>query len=224
MMEFLVDNIFVEFGGQIFQQTIGIPMGTNCAPLLADLFLYSYEAEFIQEQLRKGNKNLASKFNLTFRYIDDVLSINNDAISNYLHIIYPPELEINETTESHCSASYLDLFLEFDRQGKLSTKIYDKRDDFNFPIVNFPYLSSNIPSSPAYGVFTSQLIRYARASSLYKDFIDRSMLLAKKLLTQGYEMPKLISSLKKFYGRHHELVDRYDVHVSKMSRDILGIP
>ena len=142
----------------------------------------------------------------------------------YLHIIYPPELEINETTESYCSASYLDIFLEFDRQGKLNTKIYDKRDDFNFPIVNFPYLSSNIPSSPAYGVFTSQLIRYARASSLYKDFIDRSMLLAKKLLTQGYEMPKLISSLKKFYGRHHELVDRYDVHVSKMSRDILGIP
>ena len=203
MMEFLVDNIFVEFGGQIFQQTIGIPMGTNCAPLLADLFLYSYEAEFMQEQLRKGNKNLASKFNLTFRYIDDVLSINNDAISNYLHFIYPPELEINETTESHCSASYLDLFLEFDRQGKLSTKIYDKRDDFNFPIVNFPYLTSNIPASPAYGVFTSQLIRYARASSLYKDFIDRSMLLARKLLTQGYEMPRLVSSLRKFYGRHH---------------------
>ena len=150
---------------------------------------------------------MASKFNLTFRYIDDVLSINNDAISNYLHLIYPPELEINETTESHCSASYLDLFLEFDRQGKLSTKIYDKRDDFNFPIVNFPFLSSNIPSSPAYGVFTSQLIRYARASSLYKDFIDRSMLLAKKLLTQGYQMPKLISSLKRLYGRHHVIVD-----------------
>ena len=99
----------------------------------------------------------------------------------------------------------------------------DKRDDFNFPIVNFPFLSSNIPSSPAYGVFTSQLIRYARASSLYKDFIDRSMLLAKKLLTQGYQMPKLISSLKKFYGRHHVLVDKYDVQVSKMSHDILGV-
>ena len=224
MLEFLVDNIFVEFGGQIFQQTIGIPMGTNCAPLLADLFLYSYEADFMQEQLRRGNKNLASKFNLTFRYIDDVLSINNDTISNYLHMIYPPELEINETTESHCSASYLDLFLDFDRHGKLHTRIYDKRDDFNFPIVNFPYLSSNIPSSPAYGVFVSQLIRFARASSLYKDFLDRSMLLAKKLLTQGYQLPKLISSLKKFYGRHHELVDRYNVHVSKLSRDIFIVP
>ena len=73
MLEFLIDNIFVECGGQIFQQTIGIPMGTNCAPLLADLFLYSYEAEFIQNLLKSGNKKMATQFNLTFRYIDDVL-------------------------------------------------------------------------------------------------------------------------------------------------------
>ena len=82
-------------------------MGTNRAHCL---LIYSYEAEFMQEQLRKGNKNLASKFYLTFRYIDGVISINNDAISNYLHIIYPPELEINETTESQFSASYLNIF------------------------------------------------------------------------------------------------------------------
>ena len=195
MLEFLVDNIFVEFGGQIFQQTIGIPMGTNCAPLLADLFLYSYEAQFIQDQLSKGNKNVASRFNWTFRYIDDVLSINNKDISSYLDIIYPPELEINETTESPISASYLDLYLKFDKQGKLTTRIYDKRDDFNFPIDNFPFLSSNIPTSPSYCVFVSQLIRYARASSLYTDFIDRSVLLARKLLRQRYQLPRLESIL-----------------------------
>ena len=86
-------------------------------------------------------------------------------------------------------------------------------------MISISLLSNNIPASPAYGVFTSQLIRYARASSLYKDFIDRSMLLARKLLTQGYEMPRLVSSLRKFYGRHHELIDRYDVHVSRMSRN-----
>ena len=56
MLEYLIDNIFVEFGGRIFQQTIGIPMGTNCAPLLADLFLYSYEAEFVQSLLQAGKK------------------------------------------------------------------------------------------------------------------------------------------------------------------------
>ena len=81
MLECLVDNIFVVFAGKVFQQIIGIPMGTNCAPLLADIFLYSYEAEFIQSLLSAGKKRLASQFNFTYRYIDDVLSINNPELS-----------------------------------------------------------------------------------------------------------------------------------------------
>ena len=94
MLEFLVDNIFVVFAGKVFQQIVGIPMGTNCAPLLADIFLYSYEAEFIQSLLSAGKKRLASQFNFTYRYIDDVLSINNPDFENYLGQMYPPELEI----------------------------------------------------------------------------------------------------------------------------------
>ena len=81
-------------------------MGTNCAPLLADLFLYSYEAEFIQKLLKDGNKQLARKFNFSSRYIDDVLSLNNDKFINYVHKIYPGELEIKDTTESSKKASY----------------------------------------------------------------------------------------------------------------------
>ena len=72
MLEFLIDNIFVFFGGCIFQQTVAIPMGSNCAPLLADLFLYSYKADFIQGLLRKNEKKIARSFNFTFRYTDDV--------------------------------------------------------------------------------------------------------------------------------------------------------
>ena len=155
MIDFLIDNIFVEFAGQVFQQTVGIPMGTNCAPLLADLFLYSYEADFIQGLLRDKKKALAKSFNFTFRYIDDVLSLNNDKFKDFLHLIYPNELEIKDTTDTMKSASYLDLFLEIDNTRHLKTKLYDKRDDFNFPIVNFPFLSSNIPASPAYGVYIS---------------------------------------------------------------------
>jgi hypothetical protein len=77
MLEFLIDNIFIGFGGQVFQQSVGIPMGTNCALLLADLFLYSYEVEFIQKLLHEKKKSLVT-FNSTFRYIDYVLSINNN--------------------------------------------------------------------------------------------------------------------------------------------------
>ena len=103
MLEFLVDNIFVVFGGKVFQQIVGIPMGTNCAPLPADIFLYSYEAEFIQSLLSTGKKKIASQFNFTYRYIDDVLSINNPDFENDLGQMYPAELEIKDTTESNTS-------------------------------------------------------------------------------------------------------------------------
>ena len=220
MIDFLIDNIFVEFAGQVFQQTVGIPMGTNCAPLLADLFLYSYEADFIQGLLRDKKKALAKSFNFTFRYIDDVLSLNNDKFKDFLHLIYPNELEIKDTTDTMKSASYLDLFLEIDNTRHLKTKLYDKRDDFNFPIVNFPFLSSNIPASPAYGVYISQLIRYSRACDSYNDFLERGVLLSRKLLSQGFARQRLLSSLRKFYGRHHELIDRYNVTVTQMTLDL----
>ena len=108
MLEFLVDNIYVVFARKVFQQIIGILMGTNCAPLLADIFLYSCEAEFIQSLLSAGKKRLASQFNFTYRFINDVLSINNPDFENYLGLMYPPELEIKDTTESNTSALYLD--------------------------------------------------------------------------------------------------------------------
>ena len=220
MLEFLVDNIFVVFAGKVFQQIIGIPMGTNCAPLLAYIFLYSYEAEFIQSLLLAGKKRLASQFNFTYRYIDDVLSINNPDFENYLGQMYPPKLEIKGTTESNTSAS-LDLLLSVGRDGQLHTSLYDKRDDFNFHITNFPFLSSNIPSSPAYGVFISQLIRYARACSSYECFILRAMRLSNKLLGQGYVKERLKSSLRKFYGRYGDLTKQYEVPLSRMLHDIL---
>ena len=153
MLEFLVDNIFVVFGGKVFHQIVGIPMGTNCAPLLADIFLYSYEADFIQSFLSTGKKKLASQFNFTYTYIDDVLSINNPDFENYLGQMYSAEFEIKNTTESNTSASCLDSLLLIGRDGQLRTSLYDKRDDFNFHITNFPFLSSNFPSSPAYDVF-----------------------------------------------------------------------
>ena len=119
MLEYLIDNIFVEFGGRVFQQTIGIPMGTNCAPLLADLFLYSYEAEFVQFLLKAGKKQLAQQFNFTYRHIDGVLSLKNTKFAEYLKFIFPRELEIKEKTETAASSSYLDCYLYID-DGKCS--------------------------------------------------------------------------------------------------------
>ena len=157
MIGFLIDDIFVECGGVILQQVIGIPMGTICAPLLADLLLYSYEAKFIQTLIQSGKRYLVKLFCFIYRYIDDVLLINNPKFGDYFNIIYPVELEIKDTTDADHHASYLDLLLKYDNFHRHQVKLYDKRDDFKFDIVNFPFLCSNIPQSPAYCLFISQL-------------------------------------------------------------------
>ena len=189
-------------------------MGTKCAPLLVDLFLYSCEADFILGLLMKNKKKLALSFNFTFRYIDDVLSLNNSKFGDFVDRIYPIELEINDTTYTDRSASYLDLHLEIDSQERLRTKLYDKNDDFNSPIVNFPFICSNMLAAPAYGVYIFQFIRYSRACGSYQDFIDRGLILTRKLLSQGFLF---------VYSRHHDLVDRYGISVSQMTTDIFHL-
>ena len=219
MIEFLVDNIYVRFGGQLFQQMVGIPMGTNCAPLLADLFLYSYENEFLDKLIKEGKRKLARKFNLSYHYIDDLISFNNKKFKKFISDIYPKELTISETTESTSVASYLDLLFVREKSNNITTKLYDKRDTFGFHIVNFPFMSSNIPSAPAYGVYASQLIHYARCCSNYSDFLSRHRALVTRLLSRGYEVNHLCNTFKKFYGRHTDLVGQYKKSVCQMFAD-----
>ena len=102
-----MDNIYVRFGGQIFRQMVGIPMGTNCAPLLADLFLYSYENEFLDKLIKEDKRKLAR--NLSYSYIDDLISFNNKRFKEFISDIYSKKLITSETTESTSIASYSDL-------------------------------------------------------------------------------------------------------------------
>jgi hypothetical protein len=166
---------------------------------------------------------LARSFNFTFRYIDDVLSLNNSRFGDFVDRTYPIELEIKDTTDTDRSASYLDRHLEIDSDWWLRTNLYDKRDEFNFPIVNFPFICSNIPAAPAYGVYISQFIRYSRACGSYPDFLDKRLLLTRKLLNQGFLLIKLKSSLRKFYGHHHDPVDCYGISVSQMTTDMVHL-
>ena len=89
-------------------------------------------------------------------------------------------------------------------------------------LIYFPFLSSNIPSAPAYGVYVSQLIRYARTCSNYQDFMERGKVLTQKLLSQGFQKTKLVATLKKFYGRHHDLVNPNNVAVSRIVSDVFA--
>ena len=87
MTEFLIYNIFVQFGGRLFRQIIRIPMGTNCAPLLADLFLYSYEDQFLDNMIRSRHRRLVRSFNLCYRYNDDLIVFNNKKFLDYLKVV-----------------------------------------------------------------------------------------------------------------------------------------
>ena len=194
-------------------------MGTNCAPLLADLFLYSYENEFLDNMIRSGHRRLARSFNLCYRYTDDLIVFNNKKFLDYLKEIYPSQLTVDKVNKSDHLADYLDLTFIIDSGGKLSARLYDKRDDFDFHIVNFPYLSSNIPSGPSYGVYISQLIRYARCCSHYDDFRYHHKCMVDRLLSQGYIALRLEKSFRKFYGRSQDLIEKYQRSVNVMVND-----
>ena len=161
-------------------------MGTDCAPLLANLFLFYYEYTCkYMKNLIKDNLQVAMKFNGTMRYIDDLLTLNNSRFASKIPDIYPPELDLKKTTESPTTVSYLDILITINK-GKYVTAVYDKRDSFTFSIVNFPYLSSNIPSKPAYGVYISQLVRIGRICDNFEQFNDRHYKLTCKLIKQGF--------------------------------------
>ena len=190
---YLLDNIFIT---KLYRQAIGIPMGTNCAPLVANLFLFCYERDF----MKSLSRDIIEAFNSTSRYLDNLLNIDKIYFDQMVHRIYPTELQLNRANSSDTKATFLDLNLCISN-GKVSTKIYDKRDDFDIDIVNFPFLDGDVPRRTSYGVYISQ-IRFARASSNLNDFNYRNKALTAKHLRQGYRYFKLRKTFSKFYRRH----------------------
>ena len=114
-------------------------MGTNCAPLVADLFLFCYERDFMLSLSDNNQTDIIEAFNSTSGYLDDLLNIDNPYFEQMVRQIYPTELQLNKANSSDTEAPFLDLNLSI-TNGIVSSKIYDKRDDFNFEIVNFPFL------------------------------------------------------------------------------------
>ena len=113
-------------------------MGTNCAPLVADLFLFCYERDFMMSLSDDKQADIIDAFNTTFRYLNDILKINNVYFDNMVSQIYLSELYLNKANTSYTEAAFLDLHLS-NSIYIVSTKIYDKGDDFDFEIVNFPF-------------------------------------------------------------------------------------
>ena len=142
-------------------------MGTNCAPLLGNLYLFYYEFNYMKKLFLQ-----ARKFNNTVRFIDDLLTLNNPGFSEEISAIYPPELVLKKTSKDPLCISHLDISITLS-QHKFATAVYDKQDNFKFDIVHFPFLDSNIPTNPACGVYISQIVRLSRICCDYTSFIKR---------------------------------------------------
>ena len=153
-LQYLLDNIFIRLGSKLYRQIVGIPMGTNCAPLVADLFLFCYERDFILSLSDNNQTGVIEAFNSTSRYLDDLLNMDNPYFEQMVGQIYPNELQLDKANSSDTKAPFLDLNLSI-INGIVSSKIYDKQDDFNFEIVNFHFLDGDVPRSPSYCVYIS---------------------------------------------------------------------
>ena len=213
---FLLDTIYIRFGTKNNRQIIGIPRGTNCAPIAADVILFCHERDFIMFLAADKDAEIIEAFNSTSRYLDDLLNIGNTYFDGMFKQIYPSELQLNS---SNTEAPFLDLHLTISDEF-VSSKIYDKRDDFDFYIVNFPFLDGDIPPDTSYGVYISQLIRFARVSSHVAGFNTRNQILTEKLLKQGYRYHKLRKTFSKW--RHYDLVSKVNTGLKSLLKQGLS--
>ena len=162
-------------------------------------------------------------FKSTPIYLDDLLNIDNRYFEGMVNCIYLPKLQLNKANTSDTEAPFLDLHLSISN-GFVSSKIFDKSDDFDFDIVNFLFLDGDVPRSTSYGDYISHLIRFARVSSHVADCNARNKSLTAKLLQQGYRYHKLRKTFSKFYRRHYELVSKFNVGLRTLLHQGLSEP
>ena len=211
---YLIDNIYIHVNNNMFRQVIGIPMGTDCAPFLANLYLYALEFKFL-DTLSKKNIRLARKFSNSFRYIDDLLMFNNDGIMDeYKYEIYPKELILNKENKNDKHCNFLDISMNI-INTHIVTSIYDKKDAFNFKVNSFPNLSGNVHYAHSHGIIISQLLRYCKACLQVEDFIFRSRIMVTKLKNQYFNIKLLKHKFSHFYDKYYHMIQKYNVSKNK---------
>lgn len=217
---YIIDHCYITFRGKVYRQIVGIPMGTSSAPYMANIFLHMYEYAHIVELIKQKDIVTASQLSRMYRYQDDCIVFNDvDAFNEQCILMYPSEMELKCTNISPAKSTFLDLKISIYR-NKYKYVSYDKRNDFGFDIVNYPNLRGNIPKSQAYGIFISQLVRFATINDNATNFIKDVKHMVSKLINQGFE--KNILMLKYFefthkyigtwykYGRDLDSVDCYN--------------
>ena len=212
----IIDNCYVLYHGKIFRQVVGIPMGTSCAPYLANIFLHMYEYEYLKLLVEKGEVETARRLANTFRYQDDCISLNDKGeFGKHFSKIYPSEMKLESTNISKCVVTFLDLRISIFR-SRFIYRSYDKRDDFPFGICNYPHLDGNVPLASSYGVFMSQLVRFCDINQQVKCFTTDVKQMASKFLKQGFMLKHLVRQFHKFCEKYIIKWSKYGVDISRL--------
>lgn len=219
LLKLLIDNIYVTFGDKVFRQFIGIPMGTDCAPFLANLYLYAKESKWIDRLIDNNQLDLAKKMKSTLRYIDDLMAPNGGTTINEWTIqdnedrarIYPKSLKLKKENTNSGEANFLDLTLKVN-DGKLILSIYDKRDVFPFHVVSYPDLSGNISFRLTHFVILSQLKRFSRGCDMVHHFSLRMKQLTTRLYNQLFDKRILTRLCHRFFEHRPTLKIKYGLH------------
>ena len=215
IVNFLIDNSFFEVGNIILQQNIGIPMGTDPAPYMANGHLYKYEFAF-QDKNRKTNYKLAKSLNYTYRYIDDVTPINDSrTFFENIDRIYPNDLILTKENIGSNKATVLDLDINI-TNNKFDINIYDKTDTFNFEVVKYPSIQSNIPNKCLYTVFYSQAVRYLKICNKNEFFLDCLKKLTDKCINKGANLNMIKSEIRKLFLKRKEEILKLHLHLDDL--------
>ena len=176
-------------------------MGSDPAPAFANLFLYHYESNWLKE-IKKTNFVLARKFGQVFRYIDDLLALNDGkSFENFFEDIYPEELQLNKENVDDRNTNFLDLHISIEN-GVFTTKLFDKRDHFGFNITRLPFRDSNIPNRMFYSSIAAESLRIFRASSTSNNAVQSIKTLAARMVSQGAKVKPMKQCVGKMINRH----------------------
>ena len=214
---FLINNCFILHDKKVCKEVVGIPTGTNCAADLANIFLHVFEKSNVQKLVEENNKEGLDMLGVNFRYQDDLISFAGGT-GNEIVIFntYPNEMIIKNTNLSANHATYLDLDIKVIDNNYIF-KSFDKRKEFSFPIVNYPNLHGNIPSKAAYGVFTSQLVRFVKINLNVEDFANDVKHLINKLRNQGYDTNRLMNTYVKFTRKYIATWAKFGIDISNIN-------
>ena len=188
-------------------------MGTNAGPQIANVYLHFYEYEYIKKLKENNDEVSLKKLTNIFRYQDDLISFNDfGKLGSVLNEIYPNEMVVNGTNISTRKCNYLDMTISI-FQGKFRVTLYDKRKDYYFNVISYPFLDGNIPNNLSYGVFISPLVRFAKINTIVNGFYSNMDDLITKLVCQGFNLAALRKKFIKFYHSKLNVWSKFGVDI-----------